>query len=103
MGLLSTDIVLDSEAFTTAATVLQGLVKRATELKSKLTTMYENVSIAIDTDAGHTVQLEAQETLIEPVDNLILILTEVSGTLNEVIGTNYYDGIFVQYKQLQNN
>lgn len=50
---LSKDLVVDEEKFNTAAQDMRALKERTNKLKEKLSTMYEELAGAMDTEAGH--------------------------------------------------
>lgn len=100
---LEQDIKLNSEAFKTAANEMSDLKTRAETLKTTLEQMYEDLTTALDTPAGKEIELEAKDVLIKPIDNLILVIGQMSETLNDIIGTPYYQGVFDGYEQLMQN
>ncbi len=50
---LSKDLVVDEEKFNTAAQDMRALKERTNKLKEKLSTMYEELAGAMDTEAKH--------------------------------------------------
>ena len=66
---LSKDLVVDEEKFNTAAQDMRALKERTNKLKEKLSTMYEELAGAMDTEAGHEAQLEAKNVLLKPIEN----------------------------------
>lgn len=65
---LSKDLVVDEEKFNTAAQDMRALKERTNKLKEKLSTMYEELAGAMDTEAGHEAQLEAKNVLLKPIE-----------------------------------
>lgn len=100
---LEQDITLCSETFKTAATEMSALKTRAETLKTTLEQMYKDLTTALDTPAGKEIEIEAKDVLIEPIDNLILVIGQMSKTLNDIIDTPYYQGVFDKYEQLMQN
>jgi phosphopantetheine adenylyltransferase len=97
---LSQDILLDDTAFNTASSEMQALKTRTEALKTMLKEMYRDLTTALDTPAGKQVEQTAEEVLIKPIEDLLLVIQHVSDTLNEIIGTGYYKDIFIKFEQL---
>lgn len=97
---LSQDIVLNDTAFHNASKDMAALKARTEALKEKLEKMYQDLTTALDTPAGRQIQITAGEVLIEPVDKLLLVIEHISETLTEIIGTNYYNDVFIKFEQL---
>jgi len=97
---LDQDIKLDSEAFNTAAADMAALKTRAETLKEKLQKMYTDITTALDTPAGHEIEITAEDVLIQPIDDLILVIDQMSRTLDEIISTQYYQSVFDKYDEL---
>ena len=100
---LEQDITLCSEAFKTAATEMSALKTRAETLKVTLEQMYKDLTTALDTPAGKEIEIEAKDVLIKPIDDLILVIDQMSKTLDDIIDTPYYQGVFDKYEQLMQN
>ena len=100
MAFLFHDIVLDDTAFTSASQEMAVLKQDAANLKSKLEKMYENVSTALDTTAGEEIQVTAKDVLLQPIEDMSVVIQHISETLNTIIGSGYYKDIFVQYEEL---
>ena len=94
---LEQDIKLSSEAFKTAALEMSALKTRAETLKTTLEQMYKDLTTALDTPAGKEIEIEAKDVLIKPIDDLM------SKTLDDIIDTPYYQGVFDKYEQLMQN
>ena len=97
---LDQDIKLDSEAFNTAAADMAALKTRAETLKEKLQKMYTDITTALDTPAGHEIEITAEDVLIQPIDDLILVIDQMSRTLDDIISTPYYQRVFDKYDEL---
>ena len=94
------DIILDEEAFHTAASDLSELVTRTETLRDELTTLYSELKGALDTPAGRQVEFTATNVLIKPIDDLLLVVKHTSDTLNQIIDTRYYKDVFVKFEEL---
>ncbi len=97
---LGQDITLNSDAFNTASTEMAALKTRAETLKTKLEKMYTDLTTALDTPAGKEIEVTAKDVLIKPINDLILVIDQMSKTLTEIIQTPYYQGVFDKYEQL---
>lgn len=100
---LSCDIVLDSEAFLTASAEMKALKTRAENLKRKLEQMYQELTTALDTPAGKQVEMTAAKVLIQPMDDMLLVIDHVSATLTDIIGTGRYKDVFIKFEELNSN
>ena len=92
---LEQDIKLNSEAFKTAANEMSALKTREQ--------MYNDLTTALDTPAGKEIEIEAKDVLIKPIDDLILVIDQMSKTLDDIKDTPYYQGVFDKYEQLMQN
>ena len=97
---LSKDLVVDEEKFNTAAQDMRALKERTNKLKEKLSTMYEELAGAMDTEAGHEAQLEAKNVLLKPIENMSPVVNHISDTLDTVIGNGYYKDVFTGFENL---
>ncbi len=100
MAFLSQDIVLDDNAFSTASSDMQTLKSDAEKLKEKLEKMYKDVSEAMDTSAGDALELTAKDVLLQPIEDMSVVIQHISTTLDTIKGTGYYNDIFVKYEEL---
>ncbi len=100
MAFLLHDIVLDENAFSTASQDMATLKRDAANLKTKLEKMYEDVSNALDTTAGKEIQVSSKDVLLQPIEDMSIVIQHISDTLNTIIGSGYYKDIFVQYEEL---
>lgn len=94
------DILLDDTAFNTASSEMIALKTRTGELKTKLEQMYKELTTALDTPAGKQIEVTAGKVLIEPIDNLLIVIQHISEVLTEVIGTGHYKDVFIKFEQL---
>ena len=100
MAFLIHDIVLDDTAFQTASDDMKELKRKAEDLKSMLERMYNDVTSALDTSAGDEIQFTAKNVLLQPVEDMSVVIQHISDTLNTIIGTGYYKDIFVKFEEL---
>ncbi len=100
MAFLVHDIVLDESAFSTASQDMATLKQDAANLKEKLEKMYEDVSGALDTTAGDEIKVTAKDVLLQPIEDMSVVIQHISETLNTIIGSGYYKDIFVKYEEL---
>ena len=100
MAFLLHDIVLDDTAFTTASQEMAVLKQYASNLKAKHEKMYENESSAFDNKSGDEIQITAKDVLLQPIEDMSVVIQHISNTLNTIIGSGYYKDIFVQYEEL---
>ncbi len=100
MAFLIHDIVLDDTAFQTASDDMKELKQKAEDLKSMLERMYNDVTSALDTSAGDEIQFTAKNVLLQPVEDMSVVIQHISDTLNTIIGTGYYKDIFVKFEEL---
>lgn len=100
-------IHLNEQAFKTAASDMLALKERNERLKEKLETMYENLTTALDTPAGHELEFTGRDVLLEPIDDMNKVIKHMSDTLNIIIGQGgersgvYYDKLFDEYDELE--
>lgn len=97
---LSHDILLDDTAFITASSNMSALKTRTEALKTKLETMYKELTTALDTPAGKQIEYTAGKILIKPIEDLLLVIQHICATLTEIIGTGYYKDVFIKFEQL---
>lgn len=102
MAQMTKDLQLDETKFNNASRDMKALKKRTTDLEKTLEGMYESLASAMDTPAGKEVQLEANKTLLKPVENMALVVGYISDTLELVIGSNYYKDVFDGFDELKN-
>lgn len=97
---LSHNILLEDTAFQTASSDLLELKNRTNTLKKKLEKMYKELTTALDTPAGKQLELTAEKVLIKPIGDLLLVITHISETLTEIIGSGHYKDVFIEFEQL---
>lgn len=97
---LSHDIVLDSEAFHNASADMKELKIRTENLRGKLDTLYQELATALNTPAGKELDLTAEKVLLQPIDDMLLVIDHISATLEEIIGTGYYKDVFIKFEEL---
>lgn len=100
---LSNDIVLDDSAFKTASDDMKALKIQTEELKEKMKQMYKDLKSAMNTPSGAAVDLTAENVLIKPIDDMLLVIDHVSSMLTEIIGTSYYKDVFIKFNELNSS
>lgn len=103
MKFLYHDILLDDSAFNTASAEMKQLKTDTENLKTKMQKMYEDLQNAMDTPSGDAVELVSSKVLLEPIDNLLLVVDHISSTLTQIIGTGYYKDVFVKFEELNSS
>jgi len=98
-------IHLNDQAFITAARDMAALRERNQKLRDKLEQMYKNLTTALDTPAGHEIEITGRNVLLEPIDDMSKVIDFTSKTLDLIIGQNgvqgrYYDKLFNEYEEL---
>ncbi len=97
---------IDDQALKDAARDMFELRRRNQRLKEKLEKMFQDLTSALDTPAGHAVQWTGKDVLIQPIDDMGKVLEHMSDTLNIIIGQGsetrgtYYDKLFDEYDEL---
>lgn len=97
---LFSDINLEDNAFNTASQEMSALLVRAQNLKTELQSIYQDVVSALDTPTGMQLQLLTDKVLIQPIDDLILVIQQMSSTLNIIIEKPYYKTVFDNHSEL---
>ena len=103
MKFLYHDILLDDKAFDTASAEMKQLKTDTENLKIKMQKMYEDLQNAMDTPAGDAVELVSSKVLLEPIDNLLLVVDHISSTLAQIISTEYYKKVFDKFEELNSS
>ncbi len=102
MAWMTKDIKINEEKFETAAKDMRTLKRRTENLKKKLEGMYNDLSKAINTEAGSELKLEAKSVLLEPVEDMAKVVGHISETLDTIIGSGYYKDVFTGFEDLKN-
>ena len=98
---ISRDICLDDGAFTTASDEMAALKIRTETLKSKLESMYRDLTTALNTPAGEKLKVTAKDVLIKPIEDMYVVIQHTSETLKTIIGSENYKDIFTKFDALQ--
>lgn len=97
---------IDDAALKKAAEDMLALKDRNEKLKEKLEQMFQSLTEALDTPAGHAVQWTGKDVLIQPISDMGKVIKHMSDTLNILIGQGgeargtYYDKLFDEYEEL---
>ena len=92
------DIVLDEEAFKTAADKLQILSGDMQKLKTRIETLLAELRIGFDTPAGEKFFALCGTNLIKPLDDQAHVIEHVAQNLQDA--QNSYSSVFVEYQIL---
>lgn len=103
MAKLSKDVRLDEQKFLTAAQEMRDLKVRASTLRDNLQALYQGLADALQSESGKELELAAEDVVLEPIDNLMLVINQMSDTLDTIIGTGYYNDIFRGFEDLRTN
>jgi predicted nucleic acid-binding Zn-ribbon protein len=97
---LEKDIRLKDTAFNTASEDMEALKIRTEALKEKLESMYKDLTGALQTPAGEQIQITAKKTLLQPIEDLSLVIQQNSEALAKIIETGHYKDVFVEFEEL---
>lgn len=103
MARLYKDVKLNESAFITAANEMEKLKGRTGRLKDELEKVYNGLSDALKSEAGDEFKITSNNVVLEPIENLQLVINQMSDTLNTIIGTGYYKDIFIDFESLTQN
>lgn len=103
MAWLSKDVKVNEEALQKAAEDMRALKVSTEELYEKLSTLYDGMEQALQTDAGKEMKLSAKDVILEPVTNLSLVINQMSETLDLINSNGYYKDIFSAFEELRKN
>lgn len=103
MRLLHKDIILNDDALQTASDDMKQLKKDTENLKAKMEKMYQDLKNAMDTPSGEAVELVSKDVLLDPIDNLLLVVDHISTTLAQIQDKGYYNDVFVKFKELNSS
>lgn len=67
-------IHIDDQALKTAASDMLALKTRNKNLKDKLAKMYQDLTTALDTPAGHAVEWTGKDVLLKPLEDMEKVL-----------------------------
>lgn len=103
MASLSKDVSLDEEAFHKAAADMKALRQRTSDLRNELKQLYDDFAGALQSEAGEELNIAAESVLLEPIDNLALVINQMAETLDILIQTGYYQDIFSEFRELKDH
>ena len=96
---LSHDIILDEEAFSSAANDFADLGKRLDRLRQDVTDMVNTLKTGFNTPAGEIFIKSCETNLFKPLDDQKLVLDHISETLGDA--RQAYESVFREYEALQ--
>lgn len=103
-------LLLNDQAFLTAAEEMAALKERNQALHDKLEKMYKDLTTALDTPAGHEMEWTGREVLLAPIEDMGLVIKHMSDTLHMIIGQTsngeasskkYYKKLFEEFEELE--
>ena len=97
--ILGEDIVLDEEAFQTAAADFQNLSRQLQQLRTDIEDMLTVLKAGFDTPAGVKFINSCEANLFRPLDAQKLVIDHISSSLNE--SKQAYESVFREYEALQ--
>ncbi len=95
------DIVLDDQAFATAAADFEALSGRLEQLRRDVEEMINTLKTGYDTPAGRKFIASCERNLFAPLDDQKLVLDHISATLRD--SRQAYDSVFREYNSLQSH
>lgn len=98
-SILGYDIVLNEEAFQTAAKGLEDLSKRIAKLRTTIEGDMNSLQTGFNTPAGRKFLKACNESIYQPIDKQKLVLEHISQTLNNA--KDQYSTVFAEYEQLK--
>lgn len=97
--LFSEDMVLDEEAFSTAASDFSELSKKLQRLRGEIEDMLNTLRTGFDTPAGRMFTEACEKNLFGPLDDQKIVLDHISLTL--LSSKQAYESVFREYEALQ--
>lgn len=99
MGLFNMDIVIDEEAFSTAASDLDQLSTRLQKLREDTMNMIDDLKTGWNTPAGRKFIQACELYLYQPLYDQKIVLDHISQTLADA--RTEYSSVFEEYEELQ--
>ncbi|WP_024856247.1 hypothetical protein [Ruminococcus albus] len=117
MAKLKKDVKINDDAFDTAISDLQKLWHSADDLKGEFEQLFKDFAEALQCETGDELTVASQDVILEPIDNLKIVIQQVYNTLQIVIneplttcdgqpitvsddGDGYYKKIFDDFNTL---
>lgn len=101
MTKMNKDLKIEDIKFLNAAEDMKKLKTRTEKLKRKLDDMYEELTNALDSETGDEIKKISKNTLLEPIENMALVVGHVSNTLDMIIGGGYYKDVFDGFDEIK--
>lgn len=99
MAFILQDIVLDEEAFDTAARDFEALGRQLQKLREDIEEMLNGLKAGFNTPAGVKFINSCEKNLYEPLDAQKIVIEHISQTLADSRRT--YESVFREYEALQ--
>jgi hypothetical protein len=100
MAKLKKDVKIDEAAFDTALKDLNSLIVSINTLKGDFNKLFRDLSKALQCETGDELEKAGHDVVIEPIENLRLVIVQVRDTLKIVKGEGYYKSIFNEFNAL---
>ena len=96
----NTNIVIEEEAFTTAANEFDELSGKIDSLMKDINEMLNDLKTGFDTPAGHKFVKSCESTLLEPLKQQRIVVTHISENLKTA--KTMYESVFNEYREVVN-
>ncbi|EXM40321.1 MAG: hypothetical protein E7494_11655 [Ruminococcus albus] len=117
MAKLKKDVKINDDAFDTAIEALKNLWHSADDLRGEFEQLFKDFAEALQCETGEELTVAGQDVILEPIDNLKIVIQQVYNTLQIVInkplttcdgqkinvtddGDGYYKRIFDDFNTL---
>jgi len=102
MGTIFTkDILLDQEQFKIASNQLTTLSNEMSNLRRDIDALLNDLSVGFDTPAGRKFITTCKNGLLQPMDDLAIVILHVSQNLD--LARSQYESVFTEFKALNNS
>lgn len=93
-----TSMVIEEEAFNTAANEFDELSGKIDSLIKDINEMLNDLKTGFDTPAGHKFINSCESTLLEPLDQQKIVITHISENLKTA--RTMYQSVFDEYREV---
>ncbi|MBR6102524.1 MAG: hypothetical protein IKP95_08860 [Ruminococcus sp.] len=97
---LSTDIVIEEEAFSKAANDFMELCNMIDGLLNDVREMLNTLHTGFDTPAGHKFMSLCEDKLLEPIEQQKIVITHIADNLTRA--KTMYQSVFDEYREVTN-
>ena len=92
------DILLDEEAFTTAASEFEQLAGKIESLRREIEEMLNGLKTGFDTPAGRKFVQSCESTLLDPLEKQRIVVEHISQNLGTA--KSMYQSVFDEYREV---